>query len=144
MQHMPHRSTVLRHPRVIGTILRNTPTLDPLAIALNSDLFYVKDDDGHMAAFVTMKNMGGINELGTVYTYRVHRGKGLSTSLLSAVLNRYTDVYLLCKPDLEGFYDRSGFVVCHAGHPNIIRRRDLFNTILAPLFGYRLIAMHRP
>ena len=140
----PIRSKILRHPKVIGAILRHTPTLDPLAIVLNSDLFYLNGPDGSMASFVTMKDMGGMNELGTVFTFGSYRGSGLSTALLHDVLNRYSDIYLLCKPDLEGFYERVGFKVCEAGHRNIIRRRDLFNTWLGPLFGYRLIAMHRP
>jgi hypothetical protein len=139
----PIRSKVLRHPRAVATIVRHTPTLDPLAILLNSDLYYLTAPDGSMATFVTIKRMGGITELGTVYTYPAHRGQGLSTTLLHGVLGQYTDVYLLCKPGLEGFYGRIGFALCGACHPTIIRRRDLFNTWLGPLLGHRLVAMRR-
>lgn len=137
------RSKVLRHPKLILTILHHTPTLDPLAIVLNSDLFYVEGFNGEVAAFVTLKKFGPMNELGTVFTYPAHRGNGLSTALLNVVLPQFNEVYLLCKPDLEGFYGKLGFEICHTGHRNIIPRRNLFNRWLGLLFGYKLLAMKR-
>ncbi|MCF8257724.1 MAG: GNAT family N-acetyltransferase [Flavobacteriales bacterium] len=134
------RSKVLKHPKVVRTIIRNAPTLDPLAVLLNSDLYYL-EDEGAIISFVTLKKMGPVCELGTVHTDVRFRGKGLASSLIRSVLNANGGVYVLCAERLKGFYEQLGFSICTDGHWAVNARRRLFNVFLRPLTGYTLVSL---
>lgn len=137
---MIKKSRVLKHPKVIWTILKNTPTLDPLVILLNSKLYYVEIRN-KIASFLTIKEWKDSTEIGTVYTYPEFRSKGLAGKLIEHVKKKYKKVGLICKENLIPFYKKYGLKKSSSTKNKIERRKELFNKTLAKIFGYKLVAM---
>lgn len=135
------QSRVLRHPKIIWTILTHIPTLDPLVIVLNSKIILAKSADGKIAAFVAIKKFNDGYELGTVYTYPKYRNQGLASNLIQQALSTYQPIGLLCKRELVSYYEKFGFRECAECGNTISKRRKLFNTFLKPLFGYPIVLM---
>jgi len=133
---------VSKHRSVIITILKNIPTLDPMAILLNSRLYYL-ELDGTITAFITLKKMGSALELGTVYTHPQFRKKGYASSLIQECINHHhnSNVYVLCEKKLQVFYENKNFEKCEHCHWIINLRKKLFNTFLKPFLGYELVSL---
>lgn len=137
---MIKQSRVILKPRVILTILKNTPTLDPLVILLNSKLYYVERGN-KIASFLTIKEWKDSTEIGTVYTYPEFRGKGLAGKLISNIIKKYKKVGLICKENLIPFYKKYGLKKSNSKSNKIEKRKELFNKTLAKIFRYKLVVM---
>jgi len=139
-----HTSTVLQHWTVVKTILKHIPTLDPLAIVLNADLYYTEKDK-NVVSFITLKRFGSIRELGTVFTDYLYREKGYASYLIQSMLAKQTDpVYVLCEEKLKPFYEKNGFSEYTRCHWIVRTRRKLFNIFLKPLTGYKIVSLYIP
>lgn len=135
------QSWVLRHPKIIWTILKHVPTLDPLVILLNSKVLITRSSDGAIAAFVAIKKFNDGYELGTVYTYKQFRNQGHASDLIRQATEMYQPIGLLCKRELVSYYERFGFRECVECDNTIVKRRKLFNRFLKPIFGYPIVSM---
>lgn len=134
------KSQICRHPRIIWTILKNIPTLDPLVIFMNPSI-YILYDSNLIAGFIAIKNWGNLIERGTLYVYPPHRGKGYGQQLCAEVMKEYRDVYLLCKPERVPIYLRNGFSVV-SNPTGVMKMRQQLNTwFIAPFTGYKIVVM---
>ena len=134
------KSTVLHYPKIMWTIIKNTPTLDPLVIFKNSKI-YVGYDKENIVGFLTIKQFGDTTELGTLYVYPEFRRHGYAEQLSDQAKNDYSELYLLCTPGMSEIYSRYGFSV--VDHPAGVMklRKKLFDIFIAPMVGYRIVVM---
>ncbi len=137
---MIKHSRVLKNPKVIWTILKNTPTLDPLVILLNSKLYYLENSE-KIASFLTIKKWKDSIEIGTIYTYPEFRNKGLAGKLIRNVIKKYKKVGLICKENLVDYYKKQGLKKSNSTKNRIEKRKELFNKLLARILGYKLVVM---
>ncbi len=137
---MIKESRVLKYPKVIWTILKNAPTLDPLVILLNSKLYYL-ENKGNIESFLTIKEWKDSTEIGTVYTYPEFRNKGLARKLIKSVIKKYKNVGLICKENLIPFYKKQGLKKSSSTNNKIEKRKELFNKTLGKIFKYKLVVM---
>lgn len=133
-------SRILKHPKIILTILKNFPTLDPLIILINSPI-YILFIDNQIVGFVSIKRWGKITELGTLYIYPKFRGKGYIKYLYNYIVKEHNQVYLLCKPNLVFLYLKYGFFVDNNPIGVIWLRKILFDLCIKPFVGYKIIVM---
>ncbi len=135
-----YTSCIWKQPSIAREILRNFPTLDPLAILFNSKVYFVKEENS-IISFVTVKKFFKTYELGTAYTYPKFRKKGYISDMVSHVLEKYDQLSLLCKPNLVSFCKELGFYECSQCDMIINIRRTLYNLFLAPLTGSTITSM---
>lgn len=133
-------STIFHFPKIIGTIIKNTPTLDPLVIVLNAEVF-VGMQNNQIIGFVSIKKFGTTIEMGTLFIYPEFRKQGHAEQLLKEVLTTYPNMSLLCKPDLVDFYSRFGFSTVDQPTGVIKLRKKLFDFFIAPFTRYRIVVM---
>lgn len=134
------KSTVLRYPKIMWTIIKNTPTLDPLVIFKNAKI-YIGYDQGNMIGFLSIKQFGSITELGTLYVFPEFRRRGYAEQLSDQVKRDYPELYLLCTPGMSEIYSKYGFIV--VDHPvGVMKlRKKLFDIFIAPMVMYRIVVM---
>jgi N-acetylglutamate synthase-like GNAT family acetyltransferase len=97
------------------------------------------------------KHRDGSRELASVAVVPEFQGQGVATALIRKLLSTNEDhLYLLCRDDLEGFYQRFGFIaVTRAILPPVIARRQWmgnFFTRIVSIFArrpMRILAMSR-
>ena len=135
-----HTSRTWRQPIIALEILRNTPTLDPLAVLFNSKVLFIKKGD-KIVSFVAVKKYFKTYEIGTVYTNPESRGKGYASFLINHILKKQNQVFLLCKKQMIPFYEKLGFYECLKSDTIINIRRMLFNYFIAPLRGHTIVSM---
>lgn len=135
------KSTILRHSKIIWTILKNTPTLDPLVIIKNSKVF-VGYEGKDIVGFLSVKQFGDITELGALYVFPEFRRRGYAEQLFYQAKKEYSEIYLLCTPKMSEIYNRYGF--SNVDHPTgtIKFRKKLFDIFIAPMVGYRIVVMN--
>ncbi len=136
------QSRVLKHPKIIKTILKNCNVLDPLVIFYNSPLYYLQDNKKYVA-FLTIKEACNRTELGTVYTFPEFRKRGFMRRLCAKVCKKHDTICLLCDKDTAPFYKKLGFSTCKSCGWWFTFRIYFFNYILRPFFGYTLICMKK-
>ncbi len=130
------------HPSIIWTIIKNTPTLDPLVILLNSKLYYIENKENHkIVSFATVKKWSDCIEIGTVYTNPQHRGKRLAGKIISKIKKDYGTIWLLCKKELIKYYKKQSFKVINKAENSIGKRQRLFNDTLGKILKYQLVVM---
>jgi N-acetylglutamate synthase-like GNAT family acetyltransferase len=114
--------------------------------------FYVAlDNESVIGVGQIKKHRDGSSELASVAVIPEFQGQGVATALIRNLLSSNEDhLYLLCRDDLEGFYQRFGFItVTRANLPPVIARRQWmgnFFTRIASLFArrpMRILAMSR-
>ncbi len=135
-----YTSRIWKQPSIAREILRNFPTLDPLAILFNSKVYFVKEGDS-IASFVSVKKFLVTYELGTAYTYEKFRGKGYASDMVSHVLEKYDQLFLLCKPNLVSFCKELGFYECSRCDMIINIRRTRYSLFLAPFTRNTIVSM---
>jgi GNAT superfamily N-acetyltransferase len=134
------KTTVWSEPSIIPTIIKNTPTLDPLVILMNSVVYVIKNDN-RIIGFASIKKFNNTTELGTVFVYPEFRGHGYAETLIKEITNNIDSCFLLCHPHLIPFYEKCNFRTTEKS-PAIIRlRQKLFHLFLAPMFGYKICVM---
>ncbi len=114
--------------------------------------FYVAlDNKSIIGVGQIKKHRDGSRELASVAVVPGFQGQGVATALIHKLLSGNEDhLYLLCRDDLESFYQRFGFVtVTRAILPPVIARRQWmgnFFTRIVSLFvrrPMRILAMSR-
>mgnify|MGYP000892017412 CR=1 FL=1 len=134
------KSTVLRYPKIMWTIIKNTPTLDLLVIFKNAKI-YIGYDQGNMIGFLSIKQFGSITELGTLYVFPEFRRHGYAEQLSDQAKKDYSELYLLCTPDMSEMYVKYGFIVVDYPTGVMKLRKKLFDMFIAPIVGYRIMVM---
>ena len=137
-----YKSRILRHPKIIWTILKNVPTLDPLVIFMNAPVYMMFRNET-LVSFVSIKHWGNQTEFGTLYTFPDERGKGYAKDLCIEVMKDYGLLYLLCKPDMVELYSENGFSIDQAPSGIMGMRKRLFDIFIAPFVGYTIVVMKR-
>lgn len=133
-----YKSHVWNQPKIIPTILRNIPVLDPLVMLYNSKLFYIKENE-EIISFVTIKENFGFIELGTVFTYPKFRKNDHMRKLLHQVLDKYPNIVVLCRRKSCTFYSKFGFKEKSDCGWWVSLRKGISNTFL----GSEVISMKR-
>ena len=114
--------------------------------------FYVAlDNKSIIGVGQIKKHRGGSWELASVAVVPEFQGQGVATALIHKLLSTYEErLYLLCRDDLESFYQRFGFITATRANlpPEIARRQWLGNffTRIISLFArrpMRILAMRR-
>ena len=136
------KTRVWNEKKVVWTILKETPTLDPLVLIKNSDLYTIKKE-GEIVSFLTIKNVGKHIALGTVYTFPDYRKKGFMKSLIKKVLRNRNEIYLICYSEKNSFYRKFGFVLQDKSPWSFRIKKFLGNIFIAPYSGKKLIVMKR-
>lgn len=133
-------STILHQPKIIWTILKNIPTLDPLVIIKNAKVF-VGYEGKDIVGFLSIKQFGDITELGTLYVYPEFRRRGYAEQLYQEARKEYSEIYLLCTPKMSEVYNRYDFSVIDEPTGTLRFRKKLFDMFIAPFVGYRIVVM---
>lgn len=134
------KTTVWSEPSIIPTIIKHTPTLDPLVVIMNSNVFIAKKHAA-IIGFASIKKFNNTTELGTVFVYPKFRKKGYAEKLIMEAMRKLDTCYLLCHPNLQSFYNKFNFQTTTNAPSIILRRAKLFNLFLAPIFGYKICVM---
>ena len=142
MHEVIQKSTVWKTPKIIFHILRNSNVLDPFVILYNSPA-YIYRKDKELVAFVTIKSFFGVEELGTVYTLPSFRDQQRMKKLLKDVFTKHDKLSILCSKGMIPFYEKFDFVEEKQCGFWFTFRRNLFNILLRPIFGYQLVSMRR-
>ncbi len=137
---MIKESRVLLNPSIVWTILKNSPTLDPLVIPLNSKLYYIEFKK-RIVSFLTIKEWKDSTEIGTIYTYPEFRNKGLAKKLIKYAIKKHKKIGLICKKNIIEYYKKTGLRISNSTKNRIEKRKALFNKFLAKIVGYELIVM---
>jgi N-acetylglutamate synthase-like GNAT family acetyltransferase len=119
---------------------------------LNWQQFYVAlDNKSIIGVGQIKKHRDGSRELASIAVVPEFQGQGVATALIHKLLSPYDDqLYLLCRDDLESFYQGFGFItVTRANLPPELARRQWmgnFFTRIVSLFArrpMRILAMRR-
>lgn len=133
-------STIIHQPKIIWTILKNVPTLDPLVIIKNSKVF-VGYEGKDIVGFLSIKQFADTTELGTLYVYPEFRRRGYAEQIFLEARKEYSEIYLLCTPKMSEIYNRYGFSVVDYPTGVMKLRKKLFDMFIAPIVGYRIVVM---
>ena len=109
--------------------------------------FVVADDDGGIVGVGQVKAHGdGSRELASIAVVPARQGQGIARALIETLLAREPGVvlYLTCRRELEGLYQRFGFrSLERADYPPYFGRMiPLVNLVMKP-FGTRILVMRR-
>src|SRR6266849_4672890 len=109
--------------------------------------FVVAEDDGVIVGVGQVKAHGdGSRELASIAVVPARQGQGIGSAVIKTLLAREPGVvlHLTCRRELEGYYERFGFVRLEpASYPPYFRRTTLFFSRISPLFGIHLLVMRR-
>ncbi len=126
---------------VIKRLVR-AANLDPLS--LHWENFLVAESAGRVVGAGQVKPYPNARELGSLVVLPSHRGRGVGSDIVRALIARESgDVFLLCRDRLEAYYARFGFRRAGFGETRgVVRAKFLFAQALR-LFGARVIVMKR-
>jgi N-acetylglutamate synthase-like GNAT family acetyltransferase len=109
--------------------------------------FVVAEEDREMVGMGQVKSHGdGSRELASIAVLPKRQAQHIGTAVIKALLAREAGVvlYLSCRRELEGYYERFGFRgVEPAQYPLYFRRTTGLVNRITPLFGIHLIVMRR-
>ncbi len=137
---MIKQSRVLSKPSVIWTIIKNTPTLDPLVILLNSKVFYIEKNK-EIVSFAAIKKWKDCIEIGTIYTTPKYRGKSYAREIIEKIRKEYRIIWLICKKEMIKYYKKQGFKIINHAQNKVGKRQRLFNKTLGKILRYKLVVM---
>ncbi len=107
----------------------------------------VAEEEREMVGMGQVKSHGdGSRELASIAVLPKRQGQQIGTAVIKALLAREAGVvlYLSCRRELEGYYERFGFRrVEPAAYPPYFRRTTGLVNRITPLFGIHLIVMRR-
>ena len=109
--------------------------------------FVVAEDDGAIVGLGQVKaHRDGSRELASIAVVPARQGQGIGRALIETLLAREPGVvlYLTCRRELEGFYQRFGFRNLGRAEfpPYFGRMIPLVNLVMRP-FGTRILVMRR-
>lgn len=119
--------------------------LNPMS--LNWPHFVVAEDDGAIVGVGQVKPHGdGSRELASIAVIPARQGWGIGRALIETLLTRERGVvlYLTCRRELEGYYERFGFRrVERSEHPPYFRRLIPLVNLVGRVFGMEILVMRR-
>ena len=126
---------------VIKRLVR-AANLDPLSLHWKN--FLVAESAGWIVGAGQVKPYPNARELGSLVVLPSHRGRGVGSAIVRALIARESgDVFLLCRDRLKSYYARFGFRSVGFGETRgVVRAKYLFAQALR-LFGARVIVMKR-
>ena len=109
--------------------------------------FVVAEDGGAIVGVGQVKtHRDGSQELASIAVVPSRQGQGIGSALIETLLAREPSavLYLTCRRELEGFYQRFGFrTVKRAEYPPYFGRMiPMINLVMRP-FGTRILVMRR-
>ena len=119
--------------------------LNPMS--LNWTNVMVAEEDGAIVGLGQVKAHGdGSRELASIAVVPARQGQGIGRALIETLLAREPRavLYLTCRRELEGFYQRFGFRTLERAEypPYFGRMIPLVNLAMRP-FGTRILVMRR-
>ena len=116
-------------------------------MSLNWPNFVLAEEDGAIVGVGQVKAHGdGSRELASIAVVPPRQGQGIGSRLIKTLLAREPGVvlYLTCRRELEGYYERFGFRTLGASeYPPYFRRMIPLVNAVARLFGTRILVMLR-
>jgi GNAT superfamily N-acetyltransferase len=99
-------------------------------------------DERLLAIGQVREHRDGSRELASIVTTPDARGQGLATTLIRELLAGVPGpVYLTCRPELIGFYERLGFTTADTELPTYFRRIAWLNGIAKRVLGRPMVAI---
>lgn len=125
--------------------LINEAKINPMSLHWAN--FAVAEEDAAIVGVGQVKTHGdGSRELASIAVVPARQGQGIGSSLVETLIAREPGVvlYLTCRRELEGFYQRFGFrSLGRAEYPPYFGRMiPLINLVMRP-FGTRILVMRR-
>jgi amino-acid N-acetyltransferase len=107
--------------------------------------FRVIEQNGRLLAVGQVRvHRDGSRELASIVTVPEGRGQGLATTLIRNLLaNETGPVYLTCRPELSGFYERLGFEIWQTGLPPYFQTIARISRLAQRVLGRPLIIVMR-
>jgi N-acetylglutamate synthase-like GNAT family acetyltransferase len=109
--------------------------------------FVVAEEDGAIVGIGQVKAHGdGSRELASIAVVPGRQGQGIGSAIIKALLSREDDgvLYLTCRSQLQGYYERFGFRLVEPGeYPGYYRRLLPLVNLIAGRFGMRILVMRR-
>lgn len=109
--------------------------------------FVVAEEDGEIAGVGQVKaHRDGSRELASIAVVPARKGQGIGSAIIKTLLAREPGVvlYLTCRRELEGYYERFGFRRLEQADypPHFARMIPLINMV-ARLFSMQILVMRR-
>lgn len=109
--------------------------------------FVVAEEDGAIVGVGQVKTHGDRSrELASIAVVPGRQGEGIGSAIIRTLLtSEQGDVlYLTCREQLQGYYERFDFRrLEHAEYPPYFRRLVRIVNVVARLFGMRILVMRR-
>jgi amino-acid N-acetyltransferase len=118
-------------------------------MSLNWPNFVVAEEEGAIVGVGQVKAHGdGSRELASIVVVPARQGQGIGRALIETLLARESgvDLYLTCRRELEGFYERFGFrTLMRAEYPPYFGRFVPLANVVMGLFRMRtrILVMRR-
>jgi N-acetylglutamate synthase-like GNAT family acetyltransferase len=116
-------------------------------MGLHWQTFLVAEENGEVVGVGQVKAHGdGSRELASMAVVPPRQGQGIGSTIINALLAREQDVvlYLTCRRELEGYYNRFGFRLLDLpAYPPYFRRLIPVINSVARLFRIRIVVMRR-
>jgi N-acetylglutamate synthase-like GNAT family acetyltransferase len=119
--------------------------LNPMS--LNWPNFIMAEDDGAVVGIGQVKAHGdGTRELASIVVAPARQGQGVGSAVIRKLIagNPNTVLYLTCRSNLQGYYERFGFRrLERADYPSYFRRLIPFVNLVGRLTGLQILLMRR-
>ena len=137
-----------------GAIEADQPTIRRLIKAANLNRmslhwpnFVMAEEDGAIVGLGQVKAHGdGSRELASIAVVPSRQGQGIGSAIIETLLAREPTavLHLTCRRELEGFYERFGFVLLQpADYPPYFGRLVPLINLAARFFGIQIVVMRR-
>jgi N-acetylglutamate synthase-like GNAT family acetyltransferase len=109
--------------------------------------FVMAEDGGAIVGLGQVKpHRDGSRELASIAVVPTRQGQGIGSAVIEALMARETSavLHLTCRSELQGFYERFGFVRLKAAdYTPYFRRTIPIVNIIGRLFGFQILVMRR-
>lgn len=95
-------------PRVALTILLHFYKLDPSVIFTNPKLYCLFKGE-NITSFATIRKYKNASEIKSVFTFPIYRNKGYAKKLITSIVKKEKNVWIICERGLAPFYESIGF-----------------------------------
>jgi N-acetylglutamate synthase-like GNAT family acetyltransferase len=115
-------------------------------MSLNWPNFMVAEDDGTIVAIGQVKTHGdGSRELASIAVIPARQSEGIGSAVIKTLLARESGiVYLTCRRQLHGFYERFGFKRLEPSElPPYFKRLIPVINVVGRLFRVQILVMRR-
>jgi N-acetylglutamate synthase-like GNAT family acetyltransferase len=113
-------------------------------MSLNWPNFVVAEDGGEVVGIGQVKTHGdGSRELASIAVIPARQSQGIGSAIIKTLLAReHGIVYLTCRRELQGYYERFGFRrLDRAEFPRYFRRMIPIINMVARRFGIEILVM---